>query len=415
MPDNADSQGGLRKEDLDALQRQATREDVDRALADMARDTIERQAGDGSDGADPIQFVSTDPGAIERELEQTSPSGRMTPESVANFETFPLAPDAPGDAPPSGGFLDQPSGPMSIDTVRNFETFRDSDGNPIETDRSRILDMQFGGDTPPPATPPAPAPRMTDIEESIASDAFLADGPMTETRAMPPSDMGRPMRSIDDAPNFETFPKLPDDYDPKPEPQDEGIEVMQAPGVGGIPRSMFAVGAGVVLMGLALVALLTRGGSTPPASTTAPQAPVATQAASAASLVNHAPCTARAVTAAEAAAIPSDQRWSVSVYCIGGHWYPTAQFKVVSSAECQYEPNVIGPGSFYTTISGGPAFAIDDESTLPNPGAKACGFLTFREVLTANEWKDRLVDGWFPAPTARWRAWEARSGVKGPN
>lgn len=389
MPDNANDSGGLRQEDLDRMQMQEQLADRERST----REALERQD-------------------LERD---TQP---MSPDSVANFETFPPVPSDNPIAPPpeSGGFLDaKPPHPMSADTVRDFETFRDADGNPIETDRSSVLDMEFKDDEPEPVA--ASAPRLTDAEEGIASDAFLADHVPSETGAVLPPSL-RPM-TPESVANFETFPPLPDDYDPKPEPQDEGIEVMQAPGasgIGGMARTLFAVGGGVVLIGLALVALLGRGGTTPAATpASSGGAPASTIAAAApASSVSHPPCTARSVSPAEAEAIPSNQRWQVGVYCIGGHWYPVEQFKVESSNDCQYQPGVLGPGSFYTTKSGGPAHAIDDDSIIPNPGAKACGFLTFAEVAArAKDVNERLPNGMFPTSTTRYRAFQARAGIGG--
>lgn len=380
MPDSPKDDGGLRPEDLDRIQMQDALLEHDRAL----REATERDASTG-----------------DREP--------MSPDTVHNFETFPPVPDA-DPAPPtdSGGFLDPtPQQPMSIDTVRDFETFRDSEGNPIETDRSRILDMEFQGEQPSSEAPATPAGRLTDVDEEIASDAFLADGPLTETRAaLPPSLQQMTPESVA---NFETFPPLPENYAPEAAPQDEGIEVMQAPGASGgsIPRTMFAAGAGAVLLGLALVAMLLRGGSgaaptTTPASTAA-TTPVAAQAAT---------CTATPVPASAVEAIPQAQSQLVGVHCIGGHWYPVEQFRFETKPPCTTPGR--GQESYLVTKSGAAAVAIDDGSPLANPRPGGCGFLTTSEIAAASTRAATLLHastgGMYPVTVEAYRAFQAKAG-----
>lgn len=376
MPDKPGPEG-LSQEDLDAL-----------------------KAAEGS----PPTFSNT-PSQAELDRLAADGKGGMRIEDVANFETFPAVPDgavAPGRAPGDQG---QPAnGPMTAESVANFETF-----------------------------PPVPDSQFVSQLDDLPKRPGFLDGvdmskPWTtfdEEAAKARLDaMGSLPMTIESVANFETYPTVEQGEEQQRKAEQLQREIEEAenevaqggrPG-GGVPRSILAVGAGVVLIGLAFVAMLARGGSTPSASNS-------TGAATTAAIVGTKGgagvpwpgCTAAPVPASAAEAIPRDKRFLVAAYCFGGHYYPTEQFQWSSAPGCT-EPGVIGNASHLVTKSGGPAQAIDDPAaSLADPRPGGCGFLAMYEAPE----QEKAIQGkfpeasgnMFPAHTDTYRAFQARAGL----
>jgi hypothetical protein len=222
-------------------------------------------------------------------------------------------------------------------------------------------------------------------------------------------------------PDIDSVRDFPIDHSPppaqvQPDDEDDGGEIAYAaPRRPGVPVGVLGLGAVLLAGGALFAGVLMRGGSPAAPTSTAPAA-ASPAAASPAAVSPGAgvplPCTASPVTDAALEAIPRNQRMYVSVYCLGGHFYPTEQFKL-NPDFCRVGNNMEG---YYVTSSGGPARAIDDPNvTLPNPNPNGCGYFLMKDVGAVSG--ARLMppsanpSGMYPIRTDAYNAWKAQQGA----